>query len=154
MKTGLCRCKCVLSLSDVQWSKEEGDIQESPLGCESISFGLRRPAASQQKTSPPASCNPVTTPPPHRPSITQRGVYYPTCRMEGHRDRFVLSDRGSSEASMSCCLTNVDMMKEEILIAALSHINNKQNYLMDVHLCTCGSLSICKYADLDYSSQT
>lgn len=115
------------------------------------------PATSSFPTKdipPPASCNPVTTPPPHRPSITQRGVYYPTCRMEGHRDRFVLSDRGSSEASMSCCLTNVDMMKEEILIAALSHINNKQNYLMDVHLCTCGSLSICKYADLDYSSQT
>lgn len=49
IKTGRCKCKCLLS--DVQWSREEGDIQESTLGCESISFGLRRSGTTSRYTT-------------------------------------------------------------------------------------------------------
>ena len=48
MKTGRCKCKCP---SGVRWSREEGDIQESPLGCESISFGLRRSGTTSPYTT-------------------------------------------------------------------------------------------------------
>ena len=40
-----------VNVNGIRWSREEGDIQESPLGCESISFGLRRSGTTSPYTT-------------------------------------------------------------------------------------------------------